>query len=164
MGCSRRSIPTRRRQLGLFRAVSSEAGSVVGEIRGSHERTPLARLGPLARPLIERHRRSLVLAAIARLDGARDQARLVEGIDQVWTAAIEDRIGLLCVEEGFTQPAQVVAGGRRLVPATDVEHPDVLDDTIDEVIGLVCAAGGETVLVEDGALASRRRVAAVLCE
>lgn len=152
------------RQLALFREMSSEAGSVVGEIRGSHERTPIARLGRLARPVMERHRKVVGLTALARLDAVRERARLVEGIDAVWAAAVEGRIGLLCVEEGFTLPARVAAGGRQLVPAADVEHPEVLDDTIDEVIEMVSAAGGEIVLVEDGALASRQHVAALLCE
>jgi hypothetical protein len=152
------------RQLALFRETSSEAGSMVGEIRGSHERTPIARLAARCLPVIDVHREAERRAALARLEDVRARARLVQGIHAVWAAAVEGHIGLLCVEEGFTLPARVVSGGRRLMPAADVEHPEVLDDTIDELIELVSVAGGEIVLVENEALASRQRIAALRYE
>lgn len=139
------------RQLALFQEMSSEASSVVGEIRGSHERTAIGRLAHLTRPIIHRHRRAERRAALARLSGGRDQVQIVEGIDDVWAAAVDGRIRILCVEEGFN------------VPESDA-LPVVADHTIDELVGLVRAAGGETILVEDGTLATRQHVAALCHE
>jgi hypothetical protein len=150
------------RQLALFREVVDGAVPIAGEIRGNHERAPVAPLAARCLAPIERHRDEIARTALARLESVRDRARVAEGIDDVWGAAVEGRVALLCVEESFTLPARVLAGGRQLVPAGDVEHPDVLDDAVDELIELVAARGGETVLVGDGALAGRGRVAALV--
>lgn len=152
------------RQLALYRARSSEAGSIVGTISGSHGRTTPARLAVLAAPVIEAAGHARGADALARLEIARNRGRLVEGIDAVWVAAVERRVGLLCVEETFALPARVAPGGRRLTPAADIDHPEVFDDTVDELIEMVSNAGGEVAIVEDAALASHQRVTALLCE
>lgn len=153
-----------QRQLSLFQASSNQAGAVVGTIGGSHGSTPPARLARLACPAIESSQRARATDALARLAEGANRGRLVEGIDAVWAAAFEGRISLLCVEETFALAARVAPGGRRLVVAADGDHPDVLDDSVDELIELVSLAGGQVTLVPDGALDAYQRVGALLCE
>jgi hypothetical protein len=149
------------RQLALFMEMSGEAALVVGEIHGSHERTPAPALAALARPLLHRHRRTSRAAALEQLDARQNRHRLVEGIDAVWAAAVDRRIDLLWVDETLSLPARVSGNGRHLEPADDVEHPDVIDDTVDELIELVSRAGGQTIMVGDGALTARHGIAAL---
>jgi hypothetical protein len=150
------------RHLASFMAMSAQAASVVGELHGSHEQTPTAALAALARPLLEHHRQASHSAAMVRLDGRQNRHRLAEGIDAVWAAAVDGLVDHLWVEETFALPARIAPDGRRLEPADDVDHPEVIDDTVDEVIELVSRAGGQAVVVDDGALTARQRIAALI--
>jgi hypothetical protein len=69
---------------------------------------------------------------------------------------------MLAVEEGLFYPARLSDDGDLLLPATDVEHPDVIDDAVDELIELVLERGGWVALVEDGALVEHGGVALTL--
>ncbi|MGY1615959.1 hypothetical protein ACI797_04385 [Geodermatophilus sp. SYSU D00691] len=107
-----------------------------------------------------------VVAAFARLSrntrrlaGSR---RVVTGMPAVWLAARAERPEMLAVEEGLFHPARVMGDGDLLLPATDVEHPDVLDDAVDEVVETVLQRGGWVAWVSDGALAHADRVALTL--
>jgi hypothetical protein len=79
-----------------------------------------------------------------------------------WLAARRERVEMLAVEEGLFFPARLSADGDVLTPATDVEHPDVLDDAVDELIETVLARGGWVALVRDGGLAAHGGVAVTL--
>jgi len=150
------------RQLASFMALSTQATTVVGELHGSHEQTPVGALAALARPLLGQHRQASQRAAMVRLDGRQERHRLAEGIDAVWAAAVDGRVDRLWVEETFALPARVAPDGRGLEPAVDIEHPDVIDDTVDEILELVHRAGGQAAVVDDGALTDRQRIAALI--
>lgn len=151
-----------KRHLATCRSLPGLATDLIGTIAGNHENTPLGRLAPLTRPVIDAHRASGQLDALRQIHGVDNLARRAEGIDDVWLAAVGGRISLLCVEEGYVFPARTLQGGRRLRPASDVAHPGVLDDAVDELIELVANQGGDTVVVDDGALSDHGRLAALL--
>lgn len=115
---------------------------IIGAIAGNHQRTPTARLAELARPVIELHLAQQRQEALDRLERAVDQRRAATGIHQVWQAASDGRIALLLVDPAYTYPALAAPDGRTLTRARDPEHPDVLDDAVDEVIELVARRGG----------------------
>lgn len=150
------------RQRAMFRARSTESATVIGEISGSHERSTPSQLARLAEPVIEAHLRHRADAALARLDDGRRRGRTLAGVDAVWKAATEGRVGLLCVEEGFMLPARLTDDGRRLQPTASHEGVGILDDSIDELIELVLAGDAAVVLVEDGRLTAQQRVAALV--
>jgi hypothetical protein len=54
---------------------------------------------------------------------------------------------------------RVSPDGDLLTPATDVDHPEVIDDAVDEVIETVLHRGGWVALLDDGALAGHDRIA-----
>lgn len=141
------------RHLALFRARSAEAPTVVGEIVGSHRRTPASRLARLAAPVIEESHRRRSAMALARLNVGADKGRIVTGIDAVWRAASAGRVGLLCVEQNLTVP-EFTHPRDRLSPP--------IDDIVDELIELVTLTEGEVVMVDDGQLADRQGVAALV--
>ena len=114
----------------------------VGTIAGNHQRTPTARLAGLARPVIELHLAQQRQEARDGLERAVDQRRAAMGIHQVWQAASDGRIALLLVDPAYTYPALAAPDGRSLTRSHDPEHPDVLDDAVDEIIELAARRGG----------------------
>ena len=49
-------------------------------------------------------------------------------------------------------PARLSDDGDTLIPAQDVDHPDVIDDAVDELIELVLLRGGWIAFTDAGAL------------
>jgi hypothetical protein len=93
-----------------------------------------------------------------------EENHLVSGIARAWVAARHERPEMLIVDDGLYYPARLLAGGDVLEPASDVEHPEVLDDAVDELIELVLDRGGWVALAEPGTLSSHEQVALTLRE
>lgn len=142
-----------------FRHLSRNVGRLAGTISGSHARTTLPVLTRLIRPVLDQYLHSRQAEALALLDQRVGAGQVVTGIRAVWLAARADRPEMLAVEESLFYPARVTDDGDFLDPATDVQHPDVIDDAVDEVIEIVLRRGGWIALVEDGALAAYDRIA-----
>lgn len=150
------------RTLTRFTRISRNLGRLAGKVQGSHARTPLPTLARLIRPVIEDYLHSRESEALALLD-KRDRAGTVAaGMPAVWLAARAERPEMLAVEEGLFYPARVSRDGDLITPADDLEHPDVIDDAVDEVIETVLRRGGWVALVQDGALSTSDRIALTL--
>jgi hypothetical protein len=147
------------RTLTRFSHLSRNLGRLAGTVPGSHLRTPLPVLSALARPVLESYLRSRQDEALALLEERQSAGRVVNGMPAVWLASRAERPEMLAVEESLFFPARLSPDGDFLEPATDVEHPDVLDDAVDEVIEAVLRRGGWIALVQDGGLADRDRIA-----
>lgn len=130
-----------------------------GTVAGAFEGRPAAELARLVRPTVAEVIARQQGAALAEIDEALGARRCATGIDEVWRAANEGRGALLVVEENHDYPARVDAATGALAPADDVEHPEVVDDVVDEAIEIVLAKRGRVVVVPDGALASHGRIA-----
>lgn len=131
-----------------------------GTVPGNHDRTGHRPLHELAWPVIEQLLDGNGRQALARLDQARGARIFAGGVDEVWDLANDGRVELLVVEDDYQLAARVDAP--HLVPAADVDGPDVVDDVVDELIETVLRSGGETVMVPPGELAGAGRLAAVL--
>lgn len=142
-----------------FRRLSRNLGRLAGTVRGSHARTNLPELRTRIRPVIEAYLQSRQDEALALLEQRAGARQIVSGMPAVWLAARADRPEMLAVEQGLFYPARVSRDGDFLVPATDVDHPDVVDDVVDEVIELVLRRGGWVAMIEDGRLAGHDGIA-----
>ena len=150
------------RTLTRFTRISRNLGRLAGTVQGSHARTPLPTLARLIRPVIQDYLRSREREALTLL-GKRSRAGAVAtGMPAVWLAARAERPEMLAVEEGLFYPARVSRDGDLITPADDVEHPDVIDDAVDEVIETVLRRGGWVALVQNGALSASDRIALTL--
>lgn len=150
------------RTLTRFTRISRNLGRLAGAVQGSHARTPLPTLARLIRPVIQDYLRSREREALT-LVGKRSRAGAVAtGMPAVWLAARAERPEMLAVEEGLFYPARVSRDGDLITPADDVEHPDVIDDAVDEVIETVLRRGGWVALVQNGALSASDRIALTL--
>jgi hypothetical protein len=150
------------RVLAQFRAVSRNLSRLAGVLDGNVASLPLPELVDRCRPVLERYLLSRQAEALALLEQRVGASRAVAGMPSAWLAARRERPEMLAVEEGLFFPARVSEDGDLLEPATDVEHPDVIDDAVDELIELVLDRGGWVALVEDGALGEHGGVALTL--
>ena len=151
------------RVLAEFRRVSTNLGRLAGCVRGSLVTAPTSELAPRIRTVLHEYLRSREREAIELLERRAGAGRVVDGIHACWLAARAERPEMLAVEEGYVFPARLDAEGDLLTEATDVEHPDVVDDVVDELIEAVLRRGGWVALLTDGALAEHGRVALTLC-
>ncbi len=69
---------------------------------------------------------------------------------------------MLAVEEDYFYPARLDSVGDGLIPAEDVDHPDVIDDVVDELIEIVLSRGGWIALLEPGRLPAGGHLALTL--
>jgi Bacterial archaeo-eukaryotic release factor family 3 len=150
------------RTLTRFTRISRNLARLAGTVQGSHARTPLPTLARLIRPVIEDYLRSREQEALALLATRSRSATVATGMPAVWLAARAERPEMLAVEEGLFYPARVSSDGDLIRPADDLEHPDVIDDAVDEVIETVLRRGGWVALVQDGALSESERIALTL--
>jgi hypothetical protein len=135
------------------------AADLIGTIRGGHRRLSSIELSRLSRPILNNYLKAKRHDGLARLKGAERRA---EGLDPVWQAALEGRVELLCVEEGYVFTTGPVTDGCSSTATAGGSSPQPVDDTIDDTIKLVARAGGETVIVDNGALSSYGGIAARL--
>ncbi|MEO5744434.1 MAG: hypothetical protein ABIQ53_07575, partial [Terracoccus sp.] len=125
-----------------FRRMTQNTTRLAGVVTGNHLNAPLSDVADLTGPVITSYLRSRQDEALALLEQRTGQDRALYGIDTAWLAARWERPEMLIVEEGFFYPARVSADGDGLVPAADADHPDVLDDAVDELIETVLLRGG----------------------
>ena len=148
--------------LAEFRQVSRNLSRLAGCVHGSLVTAPTADLAPRIHRVLLDYLRSRQREALDLLERRASTGRVASGIRSAWLAARVERPEMLAVEEGYFYPARLDAAGDLLSPATDIEHPDVLDDAVDELIETVLRRGGWVALVEDGALAGHDRTALTL--
>ncbi|MGF1661459.1 MAG: hypothetical protein ACFCVG_03140 [Kineosporiaceae bacterium] len=139
------------------------AGSVVaGRVPVNLQAARLAELAERTASVLTEHLRSRRSEALALLEKRVGQDRVAAGLAAAWQAARHGRPEMLAVEEGLFQPVRLRDGGDVLEPATDVEHPDVVDDIVDELIEAVLIRGGWVALMPDESLVTHGGVALTL--
>ncbi|MCY7366219.1 MAG: hypothetical protein LH469_13035, partial [Frankiaceae bacterium] len=151
-----------KRVLAAFTGQSTNLGRLAGSIPVNLSTEPLSVLAERIRPALESYLLSRQQEALDLLDRRIGARRAAAGMAAAWLAARTERPEMLAVEQGLFYPARVSDDGDLLLPATDVEHPEVIDDAVDELIELVLERGGWVALVDDGALAAHGGVALTL--
>lgn len=124
--------------------------------------TSRRQLTTLVRPMLESYLLSRQDEALELVASSRAQGLLASGMAEAWRAVHRDQPHMLAVEQGLFYPARLLAGGHSLEAADDVDHPEVIDDAVDELIETVLVRGGWVALVDDGRLARDGGVALAL--
>lgn len=145
--------------LSRFTQSSTNLTRLAGKVAGNHITTALPDIADLVAPHIEQYLASRQDEALALLEQRLGQDRAVLGLESVWLASRWERPEMLAVEDDFFYPARISPDGDTLQAANDVEHPDVIDDVIDELIEQVLARGAWVALVEPGTIPDGQRVA-----
>ncbi len=143
------------------RKLAPNLADSIGVIPGNHDRTTATELHNAAWPIVTDWLRTDATRAMNQLDQALSTNRFAGGIHEVWPLAHDGRIATLVVEGDYTLPARIDENNQ-LHPATDHHHPDVNDDIIDDTIETVLQHGGNTIIVNNGALQHHQHIAAIL--
>ena len=145
-----------------FLRLSRNTERLAGLVRGNHLKTPASALSDLIRPVLRDYLRSRSQEALELIERRADDERVLRDIGTAWLAARWERPELLAVEEDYFFPARLGPDGDTLIPADDVDHPDVIDDAVDELIEMVLSRGGWIALLEPGQLPDGTHLALTL--
>lgn len=145
-----------------FRGISRNTARLAGIVKGNHLTTPSEGLVDLIRPVLREYLTSRGQDALDHVERRARTGRVLRDIDSAWLAARWERPEMLAVEEHYYYPARLDDTGDILTRADDVDHPDVIDDAVDELIEMVLGRGGWIALVAPGELPDNTRLALTL--
>ena len=145
-----------------FVRLSRNTARLAGLVKGHHLRTPASALSELIRPVMREYLIGRGQEAIELIERRADDERVLRDIGSAWLAARWERPELLAVEEDYFYPARLGPDGDTLIPADDVDHPDVIDDVVDELIEIVLSRGGWIALLTPGQLPEGTHLALTL--
>ncbi len=145
-----------------IRRMSRNMSRLAGLVTGNHLTTPSDALSDLVRPVLDEYLRSRAQEALELIERRVNEDRVLRDIDSAWMAARWERPEMLAVEDDFFYPARLGADGDSLIPADDVDHPDVIDDVVDELIEVVLSRGGWIALLAPGQLPKGTHLALTL--
>ncbi|KGI70464.1 hypothetical protein MJO55_27150 [Mycolicibacterium rufum] len=145
-----------------FQRLSRNTGRLAGVVRGSHLHTGAEELTTLTRPVLQDYLRSRAQEALDLVEQRAGTGRVLTDITSAWRAARWERPELLAVEEDYFYPARLGQDGDSLIPTDEVDHPDVIDDAVDELIEIVLGRGGWIALLAAGQLPGDARLALTL--
>jgi hypothetical protein len=150
------------RFLAFFDEVTKHKDAIMTTLQGSHDKTSPHELAQLVWPLVESTLTEQRQQVLVELDKAVGENKCASTVGEVWRLAKEGRGRLLVVEEGFHFSARVDETGMILIPADDAAAPDVIDDTVDEIIETILEKQGKVVFVENGQLEAYQHIALIL--
>lgn len=145
-----------------FRNSSRNTARLAGIVKGNHLTTPAEDLVGLIRPVLRAYLTSRSEDALAHVERRARTGRVLRDIGSAWLGARWERPEMLAVEEHYYYPARLDDTGDTLTPADDVDHPDVIDDAVDELIEIVLSRGGWVALVGPGRLPDDTHLALTL--
>ena len=124
--------------------------------------TEIDAVGRLAGRLMAGRVSRLQHKALAAMESADMQGRMVSGIAEVWPAVIRGEGETLLVEESTTWPARISGDGLGLRSAAPEGDRGVVADVIGELAWAVTFYGGDVVVVSTGALKAFSGIALIL--
>jgi len=144
--------------LQLFRDVTTLAVNIIGELRGHYHHGDSARLSALAWNLYMRDRASELGSTVNELL-TNTSAKIVSGLSNVWSRAMEGTKHTLVVEKSFHHKAYRKPGIASLFLDTPTKPYDVVDDAADSVVEMVRSREGQVIIGEDGSLGEYGHIA-----
>jgi hypothetical protein len=140
------------RILGEYLNITRHGLAIVGVVQQGRRNPTLAALERDVEPVLGEHLADVEAVAGHAVDSRWHGHRVVYGLVACWREAATGRPDLLLVEQSFAMPARLSTDGLALELTLDREHPDVLDDAVDELIEVVLVRGGLVRFVPDGTL------------
>lgn len=147
------------RATAAFQRVSSNCARLAGTVRGNLNHAATTDLAARIRTVLDDYLHRRQGEALSLINQRSNADRVASGMPAAWLAARTTRPEMLAVDEALYYPARLSDDGDTLTPAEDVEHPDVIDDAVDELIELVLIRGGWIAFTTSGALDHHHGVA-----
>ncbi|MEU6239378.1 chemotaxis protein [Kitasatospora sp. NPDC047058] len=149
----------------LFESVTTHRDAIAARLeKGGLGDGPATALQPALAPVRQEQARTERAAALARLDQAASHKTLAAGLDEIWQAVTDGRVGELVVEEHYRTTVEVTQG--HLAPAPAGTQPtgtgETREDIVDEITERTLQTDGTVTFVPDGTLTDHHSIAAVL--
>lgn len=147
------------RTTAAFRRVSVNCARLAGTVTGNLTHAHRSQLATRIRTVLDGYLHRRQQEALALIDKRVSAGRVASGMPAAWLAARTSHPEMLAVDESLFYPARLSDDGNTLTPADDPEHPDVIDDAVDELIELVLTRGGWIAFTDPGALDQHHGIA-----
>jgi hypothetical protein len=147
------------RATAAFRRISTNCARLAGSVPGNLTHANHSHLTTRIRTVLDIYLHRRQEEAIALIDQRAIAGRVASGMPAAWLAARTARPEALAVDESLFYPARLSDDGDTITPAGDVDHPDVIDDAVDELIELVLIRGGWIAFTDPGTLDHHHGVA-----
>jgi hypothetical protein len=151
--------------LALLDSVGDSAKAAISRVtKGAPPGTSAAELLRELGPALDDRSRQTAAGIRTRLENARGSHSFAGGLDEVWAAVRESRVGLVAVEEHFQRTVRVTDGHLEPVSegATQAADGQVREDIVDELVEAALDSGSDVVFVADDSLAEHGRISAAL--
>ncbi|MFD1364442.1 baeRF3 domain-containing protein [Actinoplanes sichuanensis] len=135
-----------------FRRISTNCTRLAGTVNGNLTHAGRNVLTTRIRTVLDTYLHRRQSEALTLIDQRVSVGRVASGMPAAWLAARTERPEVLAVDESLYYPARLSDDGDTLTPAHDTDHPDVIDDAVDELIELVLTRGGWIAFTTPGAL------------
>ncbi|MBN2089770.1 hypothetical protein JW964_09155 [candidate division KSB1 bacterium] len=153
-----------RRNQSIFRAISPHDKNIIGTLEGNYETTSARDLGQIVWPIIREALSGNRERALRKLNQAVSAHKVVSGLEEVLQSANSGRCSDLLVEENYHLKGSIVETGVSWMILQQVDLREVFDDVVDNVIEKVLKTNGTVIFLENGTLASFKRIALILHE
>ncbi len=148
-----------RRATATFQRLSTNCTRLAGTVHGTLTSPTANDLTERIRATMEEYLHRRQDEALTLLEQRCTANRGASGMPAAWLAARTQRPEMLVVDETLYYPARLSDDGDTLTPATQVDHPEVIDDAVDELIELVLNRGGWIAFAAAGTLDDHQGVA-----
>ena len=156
------------KNIGYFRNATKLGKQIAEWIPGNYERLSEGQLSKFIWPYVvewlEKRRKYFLEEQLSKAIATR---KFVQGIADVWTAAVNYNIFILGVEKGYVQKAYTLRDDPYRILFEEPEdfspekydyHPDIIDDIIEYVLS---KKNTEVVFVSPGDLKDKKRIVAI---
>jgi peptide subunit release factor 1 (eRF1) len=136
--------------------------SIIQYIHGNYEDATEPEIRELLRPYMADWNKIRSQHIMQQIEKARDERKLVCGIQQVWEAASHKNGRLLIVEKDFMFPAQQSSTPDHIYKHDPESHsPFYIKDAVDDVMEKILECGGDVEFVDNGLLENEGHIALI---
>ncbi len=151
-----------KKDLSMFRAVTSHQHVLIGTVEGDYTATSPHDLGKITWPVVKEVLAGTSEKAMRDLEAAERSQNVASGIDAVGRLAGSGVGGTLFVEEDYHMKGGIRESDCSLIISENLDIREVIDDAVDAIIEKVLENDGNVVFLESGSLTTLARIALII--
>lgn len=145
-------VCTEERNLHHYLKVADKTHLVIGHLNKNRLDEKAHHIVSDAWPIVQQANRERNDQRLQELQSAVSTGKFLSTPGDIWKAIHEGRGQTLFVQRGYFQPAVINGDDIELVALSEANHPDVVDDIIDEMIEANMRFGGDAVFLSENLL------------
>lgn len=150
------------RNLAYYQEQADLKSIVIATLEGNHDHSSSHELGKIVWPHVKTKMEEKRHEVLKHLEEAFGVKKMVSGIEEVWSLAMQDRGQVLVIEEDYQQSAKLNPSENSILLIDKSDKPGIVADLVDEITERIVSKGGKVVFVENGMLAKYNRIGLIL--